>query len=233
MWASNFSPRQANNVRIDEGVRSAKSTSSPCFVCDSVYPGGVHGAGTRLSISVLALGLACGSPGGNDETDTAESTGETGGASENPLPLVDPLAWSRVEAMDDPLASHRPDPVDCGIAGTYPEEECLEMDMSACNYLAIQQPALASVAAGDPVRLELFHFDLTSPEPTEAHLALLFDDVLAWELAIPVPGPANVLELNLVAPVAIVEGETQVQFHLHNHGQNTYKLCVIDGGTCG
>ena len=140
--------------------------------------------------------------------------------------LARPDRWQTLDSGDDPFASHRPAQVDCGIAGYYPEYDALEIDTGYCNYLAIEQPALVRVRAGDELVLEILHFDLTAPEPAEAHIALSLAGELQWETELAIPQPANLVSVSVPATRALAEGEP-VQLHLHNHGQNTWQLTKL------
>jgi hypothetical protein len=136
-------------------------------------------------------------------------------------PLVDPSDWTPAELEQDPLASHRPAMVDCGIDGWRIEAGELEIDTNACNYAALSTPTIVEIEEGADMRLILRHYDLVAPDPAEAHAALSVDDELLWEATIAVPGPADVIEANWTAPRDFSIGDT-VTVHLHNHGQNTW-----------
>ena len=73
-------------------------------------------------------------------------TGGCGGVSG---PVVDHGRWEPVDAADDPLAAHRPDPVECGSTEWSVEDGALEVETAACNYLALGQPSLLRVVEGE------------------------------------------------------------------------------------
>lgn len=170
-------------------------------------------------VAVMLVGqngvLAC-----SDRTDVVfEAT--TPGPARVLLPLTDlrPLAGDA-----DPLAAHRPDVVVCSnVAGWYFEGGLLEVNTGRCNYLALGQPASLRVPVGASLTTQLRHFDLTSPEPTTAHVALTIRDVVVWEERIPVPSEARVTDITVDLPVAVETGD-ELGIHLHNHGQNTYNF---------
>jgi len=171
--------------------------------------------------------LAC--TGSSGETESSQSDASTQGsttASQEPMELVIADAWVHVEEAADPLADHRPETVDCGIGGLFVELGELDIDTNLCNYVMIEQPGLAAVPEGATLTLSMRHFDLTAPEPATAHVALLLGDTLAWERVLPIPGPAEVISVDITAPVALPPGGP-VRFHLHNHGQNTWILTGI------
>ncbi len=177
--------------------------------------------------AVLAGGCSDGDPlvdGDADVGDGSEADDDsTSDGSGEFVSLIDHAAWTELPASDDPLADHRPDPIVCTIAGWYVEGETLEVDTNYCNYVALRQPSLASISAGRVVRIGFYHFDLTSPEPATAHVAVLVDGQTLWEQEIAIPGDAYVYELDVEAPWTAPVG-ADVVFHLHNHGQNTWVL---------
>ena len=153
---------------------------------------------------------------GNDEGD-GDDEGET---EPRWRPLASNDAWQPDLAEVDPLPEHRPAEVEC-TNGWYAESGGIEIDTGACNYLSLEQPLLAPLAAGDPVHLQLWWQSLASVEPAEGHLALLVDGELLWEEHVPIPGPAATRTLAFESPVDAPAGAT-VTLHLHNHGYNTW-----------
>jgi hypothetical protein len=171
----------------------------------------------------LSSALACvGSDTKTEDASTSETESESGSDVE-PGSLIDHTKWMALEAQDDPLADHRPETIDCGLAGWYLETSKLEVDTNFCNYLAVGQPSLASLEQGQTVQLILYHFDLVAPEPALAHLAILIDGQVLWEQEVAIPGDAFVWQEEFASPFSAELG-SQVVFHLHNHGQNTWVL---------
>ncbi len=142
----------------------------------------------------------------------------------SPASLIDHQAWRVTDDNSDPLASHRPRVVSCGDLTSWgPEESYVEVDTGRCNYLMIEQPALASGAIGDHVKGSITHFDLTAPEPAMAHLAVLIHDRVIFERVIAVPGPADVFSFDEILTAPFENGEP-VYLHVHNHGQNNWRF---------
>ena len=141
-------------------------------------------------------------------------------------PLLDDEPWRAYPASEDPLPTHQPSQIDCGAGGFYVERQQLEIDTSYCNYLLAEHPSRLSIAANTEVSIELSHYDLTAPEPTTAHAALLFGDDVVWETFIDIPAAADVLHATVRSPHALAAGQP-VRLHLHNHGQNNYALGPI------
>ena len=165
---------------------------------------------------------------------TTAAAGSSSGEAGMPVSLIDQTAWVDTPEASDPLADHRPPMLDCGIAAWFLEagDTVLEMDTGVCDYMSLEQPMLVGVEEGQTLGLEMFHFDLTAPEPAEAHIALLLGETVVWERVIPIPGgpggsaPAEVWQETFSSEVSAPAG-TPLRLHLHNHGQNTWNLTEI------
>lgn len=167
----------------------------------------------RPSVWLLALSVTgC----GGERTIDEATSGRT---------VIAPLtALSALSAGDDPLASHRPEKVDCNnLTGWYVEDGVLEANTAECNYLSLVEPAAAPARKGEVLKTALSHFDLTASQEAEAHIALLVESDIIWEQTIPIPTDAQVLEISIELERDIGEGDL-VGIHLHNHGQNTWNL---------
>lgn len=140
--------------------------------------------------------------------------------------LARPMLWAPVKAEADPLAAHRPASVTCPLGAWLFEPTGLEVNTQSCNYGAFAQPALAEVVPGARIVGSLYHFDLVADPPASAHVALLVGDSLVWEQDIAIPGKANAFVIDVPASFAAPAG-TPVNFHLHNHGQNTWTLGAL------
>ena len=168
-------------------------------------------------------------------TGTADAESETSadsGAAECTRSLLDHQAWTALETAADPLADHRPDMIECNIAGWYVENDKLEIDTFYCNYLALTQPLLEDVAAGDTLELGLYYFDLLAPAAATAHVAVLIDGAVVWEREVEIPGgptpaPAHVYDERFASPISASAG-APIVIHLHNHGQNTWTFDRLD-----
>jgi hypothetical protein len=175
--------------------------------------------------------LGCVRPGAEEADETEEtdetSAGESGEDGEFGT-LIDHQQWQVVEAADDPFPDHRPELIDCGVAGWLIEtdslgNETLEVRTNDCNYLSLVQPSLMALEQGGLVKLIFYHFDLVAPEPALAHVAILVDGQVLWEQEIAIPGDANVFIEEFESPIS-AEAGSPVVIHLHNHGQNTWAL---------
>lgn len=137
--------------------------------------------------------------------------------------LIDHSHWQRYPVERDPLPDHEPAAINCGPGGYYVELDRLELDSSFCNYALISHPALVELDAQAEITFELSHFDLTASEPARAHLALFFDETLAWETWLDIPSAADATQITFRAPRALGQG-APIRLHFHNHGQNNYAL---------
>ena len=144
----------------------------------------------------------------------------------NSLVLFDAGAWELEDATTDP-SGHRPEEVICPQDAWFKEnvsgEECLEVDTAECHYLSVSQPLLHSFSAGDTLFLRLFHYPLIYPQNAEAHVAFYVDAQPLWETTIPIPADAYFFHPEFTAPFTAEKGG-RLNFHLHNHGNNTWNL---------
>lgn len=180
-------------------------------------------------------------PGPSDaatDTDTADVSGDASaspdgssdsGSDTGPVlrPLISNAAWTRLERSEDPLADHRPKPVACPDTATTLEPlngtTTFTVDTSRCNYLAVHQSLLSDLEAGDRLRMRLWHFQLAAAEPAEAHAALLVDGEVVWEETVAIPAESQLFRPEWQAEQTYTAG-TDVTFHLHNHGANTWNF---------
>lgn len=188
-------------------------------------PGVIHRVTLACAWFGSALALGCVRPDAEDgETTTSTESGESGEGGEF-ASLIDHLLWEDVDPADDPLPDHRPEMVVCGLAAWYyePESAALEIDTNVCNYLEVGQPSLVAVEQGQTMQVILYHFDLVALEPATAHVAILLDGQVLWEREIAIPGEADVYVEEFESPISAELG-SPVVLHLHNHGQNTWRL---------
>jgi|GEM_PF-1057283 len=177
--------------------------------------------------SSLSFASACSSDSASTESLENDDSGANE-ADDAPLGVLVPLKELKaLEASEDPFASHRPAEFECGpLSGWYLEDGRLEVNTGTCDYASLSEPAALDARAGDRLLTTISHFDLTAPEPSEAHLGIAAGEDILWEATIAIPSPANVLELSIELKSAIDAGET-ITFHLHNHGQNTWNFSQI------
>lgn len=143
------------------------------------------------------------------------------------VPLIDQLQWRAYAAAHDPLPSHQPPQLECEPPGWVLELDRLELNTGECNYALLEHPAQLDVPRGSQISLTLWHFDLSAPEPAQAHVALFFDADLQWELTLDIPQPGNMQRAEFTATRALAIGDP-IRLHLHNHGRNSWILSSIE-----
>ena len=140
--------------------------------------------------------------------------------------LVDNTMWSFVNASEDPFRAERPTSFACPDWAYVEEFGSLEVDTGACEYLSVQQPALAAVQAGDVVHISLLHDALVADEPGEGHAAISIGDEVIWEAVFPIPSYPNAYSPQVVMATSHPLG-APIVFHLHNHGSNNWRLLSV------
>jgi len=149
----------------------------------------------------------------------------------SPISLIDQTQWVyQTSADEDPLADHRPDPIECPEFAYEVESGILEVDTGACNYLSVTQPTLVSVQACDTVQATVSHFDLYSPQAAEAHVSVLLDGDPILDETVSIPGPANFFYVRVPADREYERG-VPVTFHIHNHGANQWQIVDLSVGS--
>jgi len=163
----------------------------------------------------LFVGAGCSS---GAETKTGSPTDSSREA------LVSLEGWTAVTRADDPFVVEGEEPPECEPAFHVEDaQNWLEVDTTACKWVTLTQTTRAEVAEGDRLEFDFSHFDLDADAPATAELRLRFDDCDAWSKSIPIPGAADVYAEQFRSPCRLTS-DSQVLFHLHNHGQNTYQL---------
>jgi hypothetical protein len=147
--------------------------------------------------------------------------------------LVELDRWEWVEDANlDVFGPERPAGLVCDpVLGITEEmlgtDRVLEINTSACDYATVRQPSRVALAAGDVVAIRMFHWDLTTPAPAQAHLALAIDGTVVWEAQVPSPAAAALVEEEIDIAQAVPAG-AELQLHVHNHGANSYDLVAIE-----
>jgi hypothetical protein len=148
--------------------------------------------------------------------------------------LVEREAWERVDAVgEDVFGAERPEGLVCDeVLGIGAEmfggaELVLEIDTDFCDYATVAQPSLHALAPGDAVTIQVWHYELTTPAPAQAHLALAIDGEVAWEVHVDSPTAAALVEGEIAIDRDVPAG-VELQFHVHNHGANSYDLLSLE-----
>ncbi|HTU58672.1 MAG TPA: hypothetical protein VMF89_09565 [Polyangiales bacterium] len=147
-------------------------------------------------------------------------------------PLLLPERWQIVDAGADPF-DDRPAVIDCSTAGVVPEllseERVLGVDTGWCNYLTAFQPTQRAVQPGEVIKVRLWHFELSAPEPAEAHAALQIGALRVLDERIAIPQAGGLIVKQVTVEQALPAG-SPAHFHLHNHGANSWALVEVSAG---
>ena len=166
------------------------------------------------------------SDAGSEDIGNISSSNPNISLAEDETNLIDNLLWTTVEENRDPLAELRPTSPVCPKGTWYEEAGSLEVQTGYCTYLALEQPALFAVNAGDELHVILWHADLGAPEPTEGYAALVVGERIIWEKTVPIPSDAKVYDEKWTAKEPIHKGD-RVHLHIQNHGYNTWNLLSL------
>lgn len=169
---------------------------------------------------VLVGALACAPAGDGMDSSAGSAAGPA-------TPLLQPEGLAPVSADDDPLASHRPDPLSCHEAAWGPEGGGFEVQTGVCDYAAFDQALPVPLQRGDVLDVTVWHDTLDAAEPAVGHIAVLLDGVVLWEAKVEIPAPSDqldgVVELDFdPAP------DARLGVHLHNHGYNSWRFVAVD-----
>lgn len=180
---------------------------------------------------LLPLAASCRheSSSSDDAGVTAQDAADADTETDAGVALIDHDLWWPVSSGADPF-DDRPESVDCDPKAFGTEliapSETFFVKTQGCDYLTVTQPLAASIAQGDTVQVHAWHFDLTAPAASEAHLAVMIAGHTVWETYVPIPSDSELLVDTWTAPEEIAAGEN-IYFHVHNHGNNEYNLVEV------
>jgi len=137
--------------------------------------------------------------------------------------VVGPDAWRLGDLGTDPLAAHQPPEPSCPPSTWGLEDGRLEVQTGVCDYAWLVQPSRVELSPGDVIRVLSWHQGLDAPVPAEAHLALLVDGVVWWEVTVDVPAIAEVFAAEVPVDDRVPAG-AEFGIHLHNHGFNSWQV---------
>lgn len=194
--------------RLHRGARKAQNRTMARMLVPAVS--------TLITNSALALALVgCTAP--SDPPDPM------------PVPLVVMDGWERVtDASLDVFADQRPPGAVCDDAGwNYdPLYMSLAVGTDLCDYPTFRQPTLEPLEPGDVVDIDAFHGVLTAEGPAEGYMAIAIDGEIVWELSVPIPADAAVIDGQFTVDRSFPLG-SEMQFHVHNHGPNGWDLLAV------
>lgn len=141
--------------------------------------------------------------------------------------LIDHQRWLSRAERGDPFVDHRPASIECPVSTWGLENGALEVETGVCNYLALHQSSLSEIAKGDRIRLVLWHQQLRNDLPGRAHVALAMDGETLWQQTVAIPNDGGFYDITMTAPADFPAG-SELDFHLHNHGFNSWTLLSIE-----
>jgi hypothetical protein len=168
---------------------------------------------------------ASASAGETDGSGSDGAGGSTGGMTGQTDDVIDLLAWTVDTSDADPFG---PAPADAACDAGFGEEGGLfEVDTGLCTWGTFVQSSLAPMAAGDELEFVLVHDALYAEEAgVTAFLGVAVGDAVAWSEEIPIPAEPNYLRPTFAAPADAPVG-TEIRFHVHNHGLNSYRVVAL------
>ncbi|MEM7157483.1 MAG: hypothetical protein AAF799_31865 [Myxococcota bacterium] len=142
--------------------------------------------------------------------------------------LVDLSQWTPVPAADDAWPERRVPGGVCEAGEGYYVEPLagtttFKVDTTLCDGITVAQPALADIRLDEVIRFDLWHFPLVAEAPAEGFLALAIDGEPVWEHRVPIPQGAGLITEFIELPAEVPQG-AEIQFHIDNHGDNTWML---------
>jgi hypothetical protein len=146
-----------------------------------------------------------------------------------PVPLADMNAWVRVtDASHDVFADQRPPEAVCDDTGWYFEPMLMSLEVltGLCDYVTLSQPTLEPLEPGDVIDILGLHGALWAAEPAEGYMAIAIDGVIVWELTVSIPNDAAVIDEQFTVDRSVPLG-SDMQFHVHNHGLNSWDLTEV------
>ena len=179
---------------------------------------------TLLIVSLWGVLLASCAPA-SDESSTSS-------ADERALrwyPLVEGKAWQILEPEIDPYRAALIGRTRCTRTDFGEEYGGVELSTVRCGYLTLRQGLLRSVARGALIELQLWHSPLVSERPREGLIALRIGEEESWQQPLLIPADAESWTIRWENDRDL-DTDTEVLFHVHNHGANSYTLYRLSVG---
>lgn len=149
------------------------------------------------------------------------------------LPLLDHATWEIVPFADDPFASEYapgagdavglPDAPTCAALALLTEEGMLEIDTDNCSFVTVRSKTIDTIRVGETQRLLFWHLYLFADPPAQGVAELRVGGQTWWRLEVDIPSQEAIHKPTKVAARTIPAG-TEVLFHVHNHGANSWRL---------
>ncbi len=147
-----------------------------------------------------------------------------------PVMLARTSDWARVvDPSIDAFADLRPDGTICNELmglGIDPVGFAFEVKTDFCDYATLRQSTLVPLVAGDVVHVRVWHDELVAPAPSTGYVGFAIRGEVSWSGTHPIPHPVGTLEGDVVLDEDLPVG-SELQFHVHNHGINSWNLLDV------
>lgn len=120
----------------------------------------------------------------------------------------------------------------CPPSGWREESDSLFVDTGICDPFEGQQPLIVDLERGDEVGIDLWHLNLTAPEPAQARVLLKLGEHVVWSQTIDIPSPGQSYLVRWSPPETIPAG-TLWSLSIANHGGNHWRMKTIRLVECG
>jgi len=143
---------------------------------------------------------------------------------------VNPFDWALADPDSNPFADLRPEGTECAAEAHGAEELAglwvYSIDTATCPWVTLRQPTALPAYPGDHIQASVWHFSLTAAAPATALVGFALAEGALMTAEEAIPGEARLLTLGHVVVEAIPTG-TDLYFHLHNHGANSWHLVDV------
>lgn len=157
-----------------------------------------------------------------------------GCASDGDPPPIDPgpvtiatiTEWTRVaDPTTDVFAAMRPPNTPCDETGfgLDPLGAAFEVNTGLCDYLTVAQPTLAPLDDGDVIAIRIWHEELRAPTPGQGYVGMALGGEMLWEITVAIPADYDAINADVAIDRDVPAG-TELQYHVHNHGFNSWHL---------
>jgi hypothetical protein len=177
--------------------------------------------GTNIAtvVTCLLLGQGCGS-GPQCEEATALVAGD---------------AWTFVEPNADVLWVAPADAARCESSDlqvqTFGDDVALEVDTRlGCGWATAMQPLRADIVEGDELQVRVFYFSQATFPAAQAEVAIAIGADIVMRELVDIPTESGLIAPRLPVLRDATAG-TPVQFHIGNHGDNSWNLVELSAIT--
>ncbi len=147
-----------------------------------------------------------------------------------PVTVATITGWVRVtDTGVDAFAAFRPAEVPCDETGVGVEPLGLSFEIKTglCDYATVAQPTIEPLQPGDVLGVRVWHDVLDAPAPATGYVGLAIEGEIVWHATAPIPSGVGVINGEVTIDRELPAG-TELQYHVHNHGINSWNLLDIE-----